>query len=416
MVIPKWKPPKISPKPLRHNNGWKIHFSYSGQQKKKYVGNNERTAYILQSRLNNLIAEFKCGLVSVPPHNSLSNFIFSKVLQKPDAEKVMSYETISRLSHLMNKYEEQTTALEEKAPKTIATEKIHFNHLRKFLKEKNCDPYLVEISISFFNDYKIHRKKQRVLNNTINKELRTFQTLFEFGVKHEYIEKNIVRNVKRGQIEIPTDRFKSHTEVIKLIKTGQYTDNLKSVKRYRYLTPQEMDQLIGLAKKHYSENHWLIPVLITFCHTGIRQCELLRLQWIDVDFEQNILVAKSRKQSKSKVTQGRIIEMTKRLRGTLWQQKLRSQETWVFSGPKGGQLSEYTLRSSFLRVIKNSDFEGIGFHCFRHSLMTNFALAGVDSWVSSRILGHTTEEMRQHYTHLSSGKRKDAIDRVWGEV
>ena len=98
----------------------------------------------------------------------------------------------------------------------------------------------------------------------------------------------------------------------------------------------------------------------------------------------------------------------------LQRQKEVAKERWVFPGPNGGKLSVNTLRTAFLKVIKGTDYEGIGFHCFRHSYVSILAEKGVNKQVIDDLVGHTSQEMTEHYRHLFPGVIEDAVKRVFG--
>ena len=64
------------------------------------------------------------------------------------------------------------------------------------------------------------------------------------------------------------------------------------------------------------------------------------------------------------------------------------------------------------RLVKGTEFEGIGFHTLRHSFSSNLARAGVDDRMIDYFMGHQTEEMRRRYQHLFPRDKRDAIERL----
>ncbi|NUM37266.1 MAG: tyrosine-type recombinase/integrase [Candidatus Brocadiae bacterium] len=87
----------------------------------------------------------------------------------------------------------------------------------------------------------------------------------------------------------------------------------------------------------------------------------------------------------------------------------KDKSRYVFCNAQGDQLSRDTLIGSFKSLIKGTKFEGIGFHCFRHSLASNLAAKGIKPYVIDEILWHQTQEMRERYRHLFPEQKAEAI-------
>ncbi|NUM33734.1 MAG: site-specific integrase [Candidatus Brocadiae bacterium] len=406
---------KPYPRPLSHKKGFRAHFYWNGKQYRRYVGRDEYVANAIQIKINNLILSFKYGLLTIPENISLPDYIFSEAIAKPDPEEIDNHITFTHLSHLIRYYQENTPT---KAPNTLSTEKIHLRHLQNFLNHKRTNPLLESINVGFFNEYKQFRRSQGVLGNTINKELGTFQVMWQLAIEGEYITHNIVRDVKREKKQ-SNHHFRTTEQVQEALAKGKHrsTSEIQKIKRFRYLSLQEIEELIGMAKDRWGQSHWIIPVLIGFAYTGMRRSELVNLQWEDVDFNEETIVVDSRKQSVDSESESRYIDMTPEIKACLLEQKKRSSsETWVFLGPNGIKLNVHTLRGAFLSMIAGTKFEGIGFHVFRHSLTSNLAAAGVEPWIIARILGHKTQEMHEHYKHLFPDQRKTAMNKLCEEI
>jgi integrase len=57
-----------------------------------------------------------------------------------------------------------------------------------------------------------------------------------------------------------------------------------------------------------------------------------------------------------------------------------------------------------------------GWHCFRHSFVSNCSARGVDQRLIDQCVGHTTEAMRQRYRHLVPAVSQVALLSVFGGV
>jgi integrase len=78
-------------------------------------------------------------------------------------------------------------------------------------------------------------------------------------------------------------------------------------------------------------------------------------------------------------------------------------------------ITKDACQDHFQRTLSKSKWEKIrGWHCLRHSFISNLACAGVDQRLIDEFVGHTTEEMRRRYRHLFPDVKQAAIDKVFG--
>ena len=317
------------------------------QQYRKYVGQDENVANTLQSKVNHLIIAFKNGLLAIPENISLPDYIFSQAIQKPDPQEVNTTFTLTNLSHLIDFYLKKHSP--RKAPNTFITEKVHFGNLKKFIRHERYDPLLESINVDFFERYKDYRKNQQVLSGTINKELATFAIMFKIAMKRGFTKSNILREVEREKSH-SKPRFRSTEEVQEALKHSQHLSarEIKKIKRHRYLTWSEINELIDLLKNKLRNDHWLIPILICFSQTGMRRGELVRLRWEHINFNNNTIIISSRKQSTRVESEDRYIDILPELRETLLKQKEKlGYQGWVFPGPRGGNTKCRYAKNNF---------------------------------------------------------------------
>jgi integrase len=401
--------PRPAPVYDKIKNSYRLYFCYNG---KAYFGPyqiKQHLAYLMQAKVNELVTQFKLGFLPLPSNISLPDYIFSHAVSKPDPATIPT-DTVSTLEDLVHKYQ-QMSAPPIKNPSTCRTEKIHLIHLQRFLQQQNLDNLpLPEINVGFFQNYKQFRYSQGIRTDTVKKELGTFQCMFQVAVDHGYVPHNVVRDVKRDKSQVPCDRFRTHTEIEKLIADHHLSDKeIREVRRFRYLTPEEVDEILTLA-----QGHRLYPVLATFAYTAMRRGELVRLQWSDVDLERRQLYVHSYKQSQTKQETVRRVSINKKLLPVLQEQKQKTgHQQWVFLDEDGNKFKEEILSKRFRRFIKGTKFQGVGFHVFRHSLSSNMASKAVDQRTIDQIMGHQTEAMRQRYQHLFPEQMEAAVNKVY---
>lgn len=402
---------KLRPAPIyeKWHNRYRLHFSYRGKQYKRFYITDKYEANILQAEVNRRVRLFKENLQLPSEGVSLQDFIFADLLEMQEQISPVITD-IATLSELTDQYEHSLNNEASKAESTRRTEKIHLNHLRNFADQNSLsDLSIKDIKAGFFHHYKRFRYQNKVRTDTVNRELTTFQVMFQQAVDNEDLDRNPVVKVKRCKSQVPADRFRTHEEIQTMRSSGNYTEeDIKEAQRFQYLTIKELEELIALA-----EGKWLHPILVTYAYSGIRRGELIKLEWNDVDFEKQYLYVKSKKQSKKYKESIRTIPILNRLLPILIEQKEKTgRSKWVFTGPRGGQLNPDTLRITFYRLVENTPFEGLGYHVFRHSVASNLAEMGVEQSTIDSIMGHQTEAMRKRYQHLFPKHRKEALQKI----
>ncbi|BBM86656.1 tyrosine-type recombinase/integrase [Candidatus Uabimicrobium amorphum] len=399
---------QVKPSPIRHRDGFRLHFSFQGKQHRRFFIKDEDIAYALQSKVNSLITYVKYGFKTVPQDVSVADFVFNTAVNQPYQQDTPKPKSGMKLLTLLSEYA-GTMSLQAKSETTIKTEEVHIRHMERFLQAtKNKRITVRELNVKFFLKYKQYRYDKGVRTDTVNKELTTFQLMMQYAVDNAYVKENIVKRVKKDPSQVPDFRFRTNSEILEALKTGKHTKREeKEIKRYRYLTPEEIKRLASIAEG--TPTHL---VILVFACTGMRRGELRKLQWKDIDFTRNLIWISSQKQSRKRKEVKRRVEMTEKLAEKLKEHYETSHKSkWVFSR-KGKQLTNDQLYYPFQKLIQGTEFEGVGFHVFRHSLASNLAAEGIDQRIIDSILGHQTEEMRERYRHLYPQKQQQAISKL----
>jgi integrase len=69
-------------------------------------------------------------------------------------------------------------------------------------------------------------------------------------------------------------------------------------------------------------------------------------------------------------------------------------------------------RTAWRTLTRAAGLRGLRFHDLRHNFITKLAEAGVHIEVTMRLAGHMSTEMTRHYTHISDGAVRRAVDAV----
>jgi integrase len=219
-------------------------------------------------------------------------------------------------------------------------------------------------------------------------------TLFRAAIMWELIERNPVDLVRQSR---------------------------KRLKPPRVLTPAEFKALLG----ELSEPHK--TMVITVACLGLRVCELLGLQWGDLDFVnltvriQRSIVEGEVNETKTEASEG-TLPLDPDLAECLLAHKAKSQHNgqsdYVFAGASAkppwpdGILTDHLKPAAVKAGIGN-----IGWHTFRQSYSTLLHALGTKPAVQKELLRHADIETTLNiYTQAVSAEKRKAASKVVGAL
>ena len=138
-------------------------------------------------------------------------------------------------------------------------------------------------------------------------------------------------------------------------------------------------------------------VLMVLYYSGIRVNEIVNLKWEDIDFQRGTIHLKTAKGEKE-----RIVFFHEKLKGFIEYFNLK-KEGYVFFSNFG---KKYDGRSVQLIVKNAARKSGISKkvtpHILRHSFATHLLEAGADIRHIQKLLGHSSLQTTQIYTHVAN--------------
>ena len=168
--------------------------------------------------------------------------------------------------------------------------------------------------------------------------------------------------------------------------------------RTRYLDDDELQALLAAAQQHSQTMYTAILVSIA---TGVRQGELLRLKWKDVDFGRSRLTV-----LESKNGQPRSVHLTATATAALRDLK-RSAVVGasVFLRNDNGQpIDKDVLARYWNKVRAAAGLRDFRWHDLRHSCASYLAQHGASLLEIGSVLGHKSPSVTMRYSHLVEGK------------
>ena len=211
---------------------------------------------------------------------------------------------------------------------------------------------------------------RHVSSGPVRRELNLLSSLFETA-KNEWGANNLsnpVRAVKR-----PTD----------------------SVARDRRLTLAERHQLLSEAAN--LPNSQLYLAILIALETAMRQGEILKLRWDDVDSHRGIISVRDAKNGHS-----RQVVMSNRLTKHLT--TVQRNDNAVFSITSSG------LQQAFRKLTRRLQMHDLRFHDLRHEAISAFFEQGLTVPEVQLMSGHRTLEQLMRYAHATAQAVKSKIN------
>jgi integrase len=179
---------------------------------------------------------------------------------------------------------------------------------------------------------------------------------------------------------------------------------------FDFLTFEEAERLIDAA-----EPEWRTLLLVAL-KTGLRQGELIGLQWSDLDLTQGRLnVRRTVWRGVTDLPKGgreRTVDLPASVVEALKAHRhLRGR--FVFCQEDGQPLTAGKMAQPLRRALHRAGIsreEGrIGWHDLRHTYASHLAMRGIPLKVIQELMGHVTIEMTERYAHLSPDTRREAV-------
>jgi integrase len=196
-------------------------------------------------------------------------------------------------------------------------------------------------------------------------------------------------------------------------------------KKHKTLAPDELRGLLAAMRE--VEPQWY-PISIFLAHTGARFGEASALEWRDIDWTtESIRIERAHVRGAldaTKTDDPRVVPLTADVAEALRAHRLRTGEfDLVFPARrrKGRDKADmrnlgYSQPSALRKPLANGCKRAgisrrVTSHHFRHT-WNNLLRQTADRETQQALIGHSTEEMSIHYSHISLGEKRAAVVRV----
>lgn len=204
-------------------------------------------------------------------------------------------------------------------------------------------------------------------------------------------------------------------------RTGKYLKAAKAARKAEFLTPEEIRLLLDKARGIF------YPFFLTAVRTGLRQGELIGLQWGDIDWNGKFLTVKRTIYKKTpkipKYGKERKVDMSDQLLAVLRDHKKAAAAEAL---KKGRALSEYVFTSSrnkphepswirkvHFNALKAAGLRQVPFHALRHSFASALIANGASlTYVKEQMGHHSIKITVDTYGHLIPGANRAEVNKL----
>jgi integrase len=398
----------------KKNGVYLARFRFQGREYKKSLKTTaRRAAEGAMHRVEDALHRLAIGLIVVPEGVDPGDFIVSGGTLTAPAPKVQP-RAVPTLDEAIQEYRDNLGHLAESNRATVSG---HLRSLKKKLSHRVNAP-IDRVEARDLEGFLQARLKERS-PTTVSKERVTIAQFFDWGVGAGHLTTSPAANLTRVKAAGDLPPFRTYQEIEALVARGGLRPrDVLALWDSLFLNPSEIADLLATVRGRSRYDVSLILHAIP-AYTGMRRGEIMRLRWSDVEFDQDAVVARSRKQSRQKAETTRRIDLHPELKTTLLAWRTR-RPTGQFVACDPGSFAPLTSRETSVRFYQPlrgtkwclssaQDWFKLGFHTYRHSFASNLAAASIDQRVIDEWMGHQTEAMRRRYRHLFPRNRRSAI-------
>ncbi len=300
----------------------------------------------------------------------MKNFSFTPAVQTEDKTNIT-------LSSLLSQYSErQKHTLRPNS--LLNNEKSITAFVRMF-----GDRLLSLYTVADVEDFKNSFLNRGLSKETANMNFRGCKTIFNFAVKHGYLQKNVFSESKQFKVE---------------------------QKRPPFVTAEDFQKLLSVVREPILKDVFLFAAL-----TGCRLNEITNLRFSNIDLVKNQVTIESSDSFRTKSGRIRTIPMHDQIVSMMQrlQAERRPGRDFVFSKPNGFQFQNGFLSHRFKMYIRVAGLsEELHFHCLRHLCASHLVSAGVSLYVVSAILGHANVSTSAIYSGFSASSLHSSINKI----
>jgi len=261
---------------------------------------------------------------------------------------------------------------------SIHTLKSYSTDLQQFFNFLSCNfkvEKVKDISFQLIRGWITQLLNNNISSRSVNRKITTLKTYFRFLLREDIIKQS-------PMIKIISPKTSKRLPVfIEEVKMNELLEDIDFGTGY----VAERDRLI----------------LEIFYFTGIRLSELINIKKNDIDFSNNTILVLGKRNKE------RLMPITLDLISKIKHLNNFNNSSYLFSNEKGNRISSkqvYRIVNKYLSKVTSLDKRSP--HILRHTFATHMLNNGADINAIKELLGHTSLNATQVYTHNTIEKLK----------
>jgi integrase len=233
---------------------------------------------------------------------------------------------------------------------------------------------VAELTPARISEYKSFRRTEGAKPATLSRELEVLRHALNLAVREwEWLDRSPFEKIR-------IDKFNNKVE--------------------RWLTREEEKRLLEVSPL------WLREIIIFALNTGMRENEILSLQWPQVDLCRRTatLLETKNKEIRTAPLNQTVCQMLS-VKG-----KIRHISGYVSTSQAGTKIDARNLLRAFYKAREEAKLEDVRFHDLRHSFATRLVQENIDLYVVQKLMGHKSITMTMRYAHHHSESLRHGVD------
>ncbi len=280
--------------------------------------------------------------------------------------------------------------------RSIHSVKPQIDNLRLFFGSR----LIKDLTTESLNDYKLWRLKTKteklgrpVKIATVNRALSAMRKMMRFAFSNGWILKDIFLNAKVIDMSSEIERHR-------LLTKDEATRLLSSCQGERQITYKRKGKEIKATIS--VDNPHLKGMIILALDSAMRLGEILKLQWQDIDFENNLIRVLG---TNTKTERERLVPLSDRAKTEF--EKLRK----LSSGEKPFPFTD--IKRSFATAKRIAGIEDLHFHDLRRTAITRWMQQGTSLAFAGKFAGHSQlQTTMKHYTATDASMIQEMNERM----
>ena len=258
--------------------------------------------------------------------------------------------------------------------KTVLTQRTTYNELYKFFG----DMQIKELTKDKILDF-IQFRLRKVSAYAVKRDIQNLRSAFNWGIQKNYLENNQCFGIKKPKIP---------------------------EKQPIYFSTDEYDKLINKI-----DSNDIKDIVLFAVNTGLRQMELLRLRWEQVNIDKKLLYINNLVYL-SKTGKIRTIPLNDNAMKVLIRRFSNNKNDYIFNF-EGKPMKQEFISHRFKSYVKNAGINPkLNFHSLRHTFASWLVQKGVTIYDVSKLLGHSTIKSTEIYAHLRVNELRSAVEKL----